>query len=595
MGSSLQINYEGEAMSGFDDDTTTVDEKPVKGAGGKNLPERIADVPDRRSDSSPGRRMIGPPSTREEALALAQSVDVDFIEIDFDEDAAPQTGVLRQIPKELAVRYGFMPIRQRDDGHIVIAVSDPRSAQALEAEQMIRFRTSRQVDMVVALEQDILTAIETHYGFLEAQQALQNFGGQVSVVSPDEVLADQETLEREGQRADIIEFVDGTLLPSAVQMRASDIHFEPGDKSCRVRFRIDGRLRLITTVPVRMRDAVVSRIKILAQLDITERRAPQDGRIRIRLTDGREVDFRVAVAPTLHGEKVVLRVLDQSAQLIRLDKLGFSATELHTFLEAIRNPWGMVLVTGPTGSGKTTTLAAALHELNGEFDNIQTIEDPVEIPIPGISQTNVNVQAGMTFANALRAFLRMDPDIIMVGEIRDYETAEIAVKAAATGHLVLSTLHTNDAASTISRLMLMGIEPYVLSDGLNLIVAQRLVRRVCEKCSREEVEISPEHLMELGFSIEEIRDFSPTRPTGKNGRGPCRNCGGTGYKGRAAIYELLRVSPELKRAILQGADAEEIRRTAIQQGMRPLRRAGMDLVLSGVTSIDEVLRVTRNG
>jgi len=520
-------------------------------------------------------------------------LELDFIEIDVGEENAPQTDVLRQIPRKIAEKHQFFPIRQEKDGTFVIAVPNPRDPIVLEAEKYITFKLGRKVRFVVALHPDIQEAIKTHYGFLEDQEALKPFSGPVSVVSTDEEALNREELARKGQEADIIAFVDGTLLPSAVKLRASDIHFEPQEKSCRVRYRVDGRLRTVTTVPVSMRDAVISRIKILAQLDITERRIPQDGRIRIRMDDGREIDFRVATAPTLHGEKVVLRVLDQSTQLISLEKLGFSPDELRIFEIAIRNPWGLVLVTGPTGFGKTTTLAAALHKLNGEVDNIQTIEDPVEIPIPGISQTSINVQAGMTFATALRAFLRMDPDIIMVGEIRDFETAEIAIRAASTGHLVLSTLHTNDAASTISRLLRMGIEPDVLADMLNLIVAQRLVRRICDKCAKEPVTIDRDRLIDLGFTDQEVNESRLMKATGQNGRGKCRNCNGTGYKGRAGIYEMLEMKDPLRRIILRGAESSEFRQAAIKAGMKPLQRAGVELILSGITTFEEVLRVTR--
>lgn len=571
-------------MGEFDDDKTVVDGLPAGSRSG--LPARVA-------ERSPDVRVLDVPATRERALEVASSLDIDFIEIDVGEENEPETGVLRKIPREIAERYRFFPIRQDPDGTFVIAVPNPLDPIVLDVEQYVTFNLARKVRFVVALQPDIHEAISTHYGFLEDQEALKTFGGTVSVVSPDEVAPDRAELARKGQEADIIAFVDGTLLPSAVKLRASDIHFEPQEKNCRVRFRVDGRLRLITTVPVSMRDAVISRIKILASLDITERRSPQDGRIRIRMDDGREIDFRVATAPTLHGEKVVLRVLDQSTQLITLEKLGFSPEELEIFRAAIRSSWGMVLVTGPTGSGKTTTLAAALHELNGMVDNIQTIEDPVEIPIPGISQTSINVQAGMTFANGLRAFLRMDPDIIMVGEIRDFETAEIAVRAASTGHLVLSTLHTNDAAATISRLLRMGIEPFILADMLNLVVAQRLVRRVCDKCTKEPLVIERARLLDLGFTEQEIDDSRLMRATGQNGRGKCRNCNGSGYKGRAGLYEMLQMTDPLRQIILRGADSTEIRRAAIKAGMKPLKRAGVELILSGVTTFEEVLRVTR--
>jgi type IV pilus assembly protein PilB len=454
---------------------------------------------------SPERRVTGLPISRDAAIEVASQMGLEFVEIDVTEEGAPQTDVLRQVPRDVAEQFNFIPLRKKENGTVVIAVPNPKDPLAMEAEQAVRFRLGRAVEIVVAEQVAITQAIEDNYGFLDAQTAMKQFGtARVSVLGSDLETVDEASLEEAGQKSEIIDFVDGQLLPNAVLRRASDIHFEPEEKGCRVRFRIDGRLQTIVTVPLRMRNAVVSRIKILAQLDITERRAPQDGRIRIRMQDGREVDFRVSILPSMHGEKVVLRVLDQSTNSLTLNDLGFSSEELEVVLAAIRNPWGIVLLTGPTGSGKTTTLAAALAEINDERDNIVTIENPIEIPIPGITQTAVDRSGGLTFANALRAFLRMDPDVIMLGEIRDYETAEIAVKAAATGHLLLSTLHANDAPSTISRLTGMGLEPALLAQMMTLVISQRLVRRVCTKCTKEPDPTSPEALQQLGFELSEI-------------------------------------------------------------------------------------------
>jgi len=372
-------------------------------------------------------------------------------------------------------------------------------------------------------------------------------------------------------------------------MRASDVHIDPQEKACVVRFRIDGALREVITFPVRMREAVVSRIKILSNLDITERRLPQDGRIRVNLNGNHEVDFRVAIMPVLHGEKVTLRVLDQSSQRLELVQLGFSDKEMEAVQAALGAPHGMILCTGPTGSGKTTTLSAMLSHLNNGARNIMTIEDPVEIPIPGISQSSVNAQIQFSFAAALRGFLRSDPNVIMVGEIRDFETAEIAVKAALTGHLLLSTLHTNDAAAAIARLVFMGVEHYLLADSLRLVIAQRLVRRICDRCPTEADAVTPQELLTLGFAREDIIGLKPMRSVPSK---TCRNCQGSGYRGRQAIYEMIPMSAELKRAIQEHSSGTDLNALARKHGMRTLRQAGLALVRAGTTTVSSAMRVT---
>ncbi len=374
------------------------------------------------------------------------------------------------------------------------------------------------------------------------------------------------------------------IIIDAIKMRASDIHIEPYEKYVRVRYRIDGVLQNIMDLPSKIKGSLITRLKIMSHLDISERRLPQDGRIKMRIGE-KEVDFRVSTLPTIYGEKVVLRVLEKGNLQLDLTKLGFEEISLKFFLEALEHPYGMILVTGPTGSGKTTTLYSALMKLNTPEVNIMTAEDPVEYNFPGINQVHVREDIGLTFASALRSFLRQDPDIIMVGEIRDYETAEIAVKAALTGHLVLSTLHTNDAPSTITRLINMGIEPFLISSSVILVVAQRLVRKLCPKCKKEET-ISSEALLKIGVSKEKINGAKIYGPQG------CSECNNTGYRGRIALYEVMPITDTIKELIVTGATAEEIKKEAINAGMLTLRQSGIQKLLQGLTSVKEVLRVT---
>jgi type IV pilus assembly protein PilB len=374
-------------------------------------------------------------------------------------------------------------------------------------------------------------------------------------------------------------------LLSAIQKGASDIHVEPYEKSYRVRFRIDGVLHEEMSPPVKLKAALSSRLKIMAHLDIAERRLPQDGRIKLRVDADKEMDFRVSVLPTLFGEKIVLRLLDKGNLQLDMTKLGFEPDQLGDFKHAIESPYGMVLVTGPTGSGKTTTLYSALSELNTLTDNICTAEDPVEYNLPGINQVQMHEDIGLNFAAALRSFLRQDPDIIMIGEIRDFETAEIAIKAALTGHLVLSTLHTNDAPSTITRLLNMGVEPFLVTASVQLVQAQRLVRRICAAC-KQPMETPRDELKSLGAGDQEIETASCHRGVG------CQVCGGSGYKGRVALYEVMPFKDALKELVLQGAAAVEIKGEAIRQGMRTLRMSGVRKICEGVTSVDEIARIT---
>ena len=446
------------------------------------------------------------------------------------------------------------------------------------------------VEVVVAPETTINRAFDRYYDEnagqgTDYQAILESFEEDEVNVVGDEDRVDIDELEKSSKEAPVVRLVN-LVLVDAVKRGASDIHIEPYEKDFRIRYRIDGVLYEVMRPPQRLRNAITSRLKIMADLDIAERRLPQDGRIKLVMGKDREVDFRVSVLPTLHGEKVVMRILDKSALQLDLTKLGFLEEQLRHFRNAIHEPWGMVLVTGPTGSGKSTTLYSALMELNKTSENISTAEDPVEITVEGINQVQMQDSIGLNFAAALRSFLRQDPDIIMVGEIRDFETAEIAIKAALTGHLVLSTLHTNDAPSTINRLLNMGIEPFLVTSAVNLILAQRLVRRICPDC-RTESQALPQELLQLGIPESEAADFKVFKGAG------CRTCGDTGYKGRRAIYEVMPLTDELKEFVLQGYSAIELKREAVKLGMATLRTSGIAKIREGVTTIDEILRVTR--
>ena len=424
-----------------------------------------------------------------------------------------------------------------------------------------------------------------------ASQALENMPGlddpgDVEVLSEFEEIS-AETLAKQGEEAPVIKLVN-VILMSAIQKGASDIHVEPYEKELRVRYRIDGLLYNIMQPPMKFRDAITSRIKIMSKLDIAEKRLPQDGRIKIRFQDqgvNRDIDFRVSCLPTLFGEKIVMRLLDKEKLMLDMTKLGFEVESLAKFETAISKPWGMVLVTGPTGSGKTNTLYSSISRINTTETNIMTAEDPVEFNLMGVNQVQVRENIGLNFAAALRSFLRQDPNTILVGEIRDFETAEIAVKAALTGHLVLSTLHTNDAPSTVNRLMNMGIEPFLVASSLNLVCAQRLVRRICKNCS-EPHPAPPEALMQAGFSAEDAGTVVPNKGKG------CEKCNNTGYKGRVGLYEVMEITEELRELILVGASGLELRRKAVEEGMITLRGSGLLKVKQGVTTVEEVVRET---
>jgi type IV pilus assembly protein PilB len=486
--------------------------------------------------------------------------------------------VLNVVPHTLVMKHHLVPT-SLNRSTLTIAMADPSNIMAINE---VKFLTGYDVKVAVAAPTAIGHAIEkyydshTDYGDVLSKLDAEN----VELVRSDDDI-DLQELERATEEAPVVRLVNA-LLTDAIRKRASDIHIEPYEKMLRVRFRIDGVLYEIMQPPLRLKNAITSRIKVMAQLDIAERRLPQDGRIKMKLSGGKEMDFRVSVLPTLFGEKVVLRLLDKSNLQLDMTKLGFEERALHDFKDAIAKPYGMVLVTGPTGSGKTTTLYSALAELNKIGTNISTAEDPVEFNLVGINQVQMHDEIGLNFAAALRAFLRQDPDVIMVGEIRDFETAEIGVKAALTGHLVLSTLHTNDAPSTVNRLLNMGIEPFLVASSVNLIMAQRLARVICSSC-KEEAPVPAEVLHEFGWAGE---PFVPHRGGG------CTTCGGTAYKGRVALYEVMPMGDELREAVLSGATALDLKRTAAQCGMKTLRQSGLTKVAEGVTTLEEVLRVT---
>jgi type IV pilus assembly protein PilB len=459
-------------------------------------------------------------------------------------------------------------------------MSDPSNIFAIDD---LKFLTGYNVEVVVASEPALKEAIERYYSEKgpSYEELMQGFDdSEVAIVESDEG-ENVVDLERSASEAPVVKLVNLILL-DAIKKGASDIHVEPYEKDFRVRFRIDGVMYEAMRPPMKMRNAIVSRLKIMAELDISERRLPQDGRIKLKLGRGKEMDFRVSVCPTLFGEKVVLRLLDKSNLQLDMTRLGFEEQQLKDFLDAIDRPYGMVLVTGPTGSGKTTTLYSALSKLNEVSWNISTAEDPVEFNFFGINQVQMHEDIGLNFAAALRSFLRQDPDIIMVGEIRDFETAEIGVKAALTGHLVLSTLHTNDAPGTVSRLLNMGIEPFLVTASLNAIVAQRLCRKLCQECKRP-AQVEDQTLLDAGFAAEEIGSFQVFEPGG------CKTCNDRGYKGRVAVYEVMPLWDGLKELIIQGCSTAELKQEAIRLGFRTLRMSALHKVKIGMTSLAEAL------
>lgn len=492
--------------------------------------------------------------------------------------------VIKFVPFDVASKYQIFPI-SKNGATLTLAMTDPSNVFALDD---VKFMTGYDVVPVVASETAIKDAIARHYEQSDALQdvvdSMADFDdGNVDLVQAAEEDSDISQLKNAGEDAPVVKLVN-LILSEAIMRGASDIHLEPYEKDYRVRYRVDGVLYDIMQPPIRLKSALSSRVKIMAELDIAERRLPQDGRIKLRVKD-KSIDLRVSTLPTLFGEKIVMRILDQSNLNLDLSMLGFEEKAMKDFQSAINSPYGMVLVTGPTGSGKTTTLYSALSTVNKVDVNIMTAEDPVEYNLKGINQVHVRENIGLTFAAALKSFLRQDPDIVMVGEIRDYETGEIAVKAALTGHLVFSTLHTNDAPSTIQRMLNMGIEPFLISASVVLILAQRLARKICDECKEEE-NVPERALLDIGFPKEEIGSFKCYKGKG------CQACGDTGYKGRRALYEVMPMSENLKEMVLKGASAAELRKAAVEEGMKTLRMSGLTKIKEGITTMEEVLRVT---
>ncbi|MGD1214094.1 MAG: type IV-A pilus assembly ATPase PilB [Terriglobales bacterium] len=510
------------------------------------------------------------------------AINLSYFEID--------PAVVKLIPYETAKRYQILPL-SRVGASLTIAMVDPTNVFAMDD---IKFMTGFNIEPVVASESSIIDGIDKAYGTTkeeELEQVMQSMndageGTDIEVQAEEQELELRE-LEKAADEAPIVKLVN-LVLTDAVKRGASDIHMEPYEKEFRVRFRIDGVLQLIMNPPLKLKDAITSRLKIMAKLDISEKRLPQDGRIMLKMQIGgkkKQLDFRVSTLPTLWGEKIVLRLLDKENLRLDMTKLGFEQESLTKFEKAILKPYGMVLVTGPTGSGKTNTLYSSISRLNQIDTNIMTAEDPVEFQLGGVNQVQMKEQIGLNFAAALRAFLRQDPNIILVGEIRDFETAEIAIKAALTGHLVLSTLHTNGAPETITRLMNMGIEPFLVATSVHLICAQRLIRRICKDCA-EPVEMPVQALIDEGYTPEEAKTVQIMKGKG------CATCNKTGYKGRTGLYEVMEVDDEIKELVLVGASALELKKKAIERGMITLRRSGLIKVAQGWTTLEEVARET---
>ncbi len=491
--------------------------------------------------------------------------------------------IIKLVPKDVAEKHLVIPVN-RAGSSLIVAMCDPSNIYAVDD---LKFLTGYNIEAVVSSEPAVREAIEKYYA--EKGPSLEDI---VGGMDDDVELADGsspdgnvEELAKAADDAPVVKLVN-LILRDAITKGASDIHVEPYEKDFRVRFRIDGVLYEVMKPPMKLRNAITSRLKIMAQLDISERRLPQDGRIKIKLGGGKEMDFRVSVCPTLFGEKIVMRLLDKSNLQLDMTKLGFDPEPLKWFKEAIDRPYGMVLVTGPTGSGKTTTLYSALSALNDPTTNVNTAEDPVEFNFAGINQVQMHEDIGLNFAAALRSFLRQDPDTIMIGEIRDFETAEIGVKAALTGHLVLSTLHTNDAPGTVSRLLNMGIEPFMVTASLNLILAQRLCRRLCSVCKKQVENVDEQALIDAGIPADKLGSFTLYE------KGGCRECNDRGYRGRVAVYEVMPFWDGLKEIVINGASTAELKQEAVRLGMQTLRMAALGKVMAGVTTIEEAVSNT---
>lgn len=512
-------------------------------------------------------------------LTIAEKISYEFGEPIFDLAVYDSRLIVREgLDEKLFTKYRILPIFRRHN-QLYIAISNPTNIEAIDA---IRFNSKLNIEVVIVEHDKLERLIEQNFTEDSTFDFDEDFDLEISDASTQ---TQEDDDEPQGDEAPIVKYIN-KLLVDAIRMGASDLHFEPYEKSYRVRYRIDGVLRQIANPPLQLATRLASRLKVMSQMDISEKRIPQDGRIKLKLSKNKAIDFRVNSLPTLFGEKIVLRILDPSSAMLGIDALGYEPEQKELFMEALDKPQGMLLITGPTGSGKTVSLYTGLNILNREDTNISTAEDPVEINLEGINQVNVNPKVGLTFAAALKSFLRQDPDIVMVGEIRDLETAEIAIKAAQTGHMVMSTLHTNSAPETLTRLRNMGVPSFNIATSVNLVIAQRLARRLCQKC-KAPVEIPRQSLLELGFTEEDLNqpEFQLYQPVG------CPECR-EGYKGRVGVYEVMKVTPEISRIIMEDGNALQIAAASAKSGFNNLRRSGLIKVMQGVTSLQEVNRVT---
>ena len=513
-------------------------------------------------------------------LLIAETISVEFAEPVFDISTYDASLIIREdIDEKLITRYRVLPIFKHANV-LFVATSNPTNIEAVDA---IRFSSKMNTETIIVEHHKLEKLIEQNFAEESTFDFDDDFDLDITIDTPDKNADEDE--DEKGEEAPIVKYIN-KLLVDVIRMGASDLHFEPYEKVYRVRYRVDGVLRQIATPPLQLANRLASRLKVMSQMDISEKRVPQDGRIKLKLSKNKAIDFRVNSLPTLFGEKLVLRILDPSSAMLGIDALGYEPAQKKLFMDALDKPQGMLLITGPTGSGKTVSLYTGLNILNREDTNISTAEDPVEINLEGVNQVNVNNKVGLTFAAALKSFLRQDPDIVMVGEIRDLETAEIAIKAAQTGHMVLSTLHTNSAPETLTRLRNMGVPSFNIATSVNLVIAQRLARRLCSQC-KEAVEVPEQSLLEMGFTEEDIvnPEFQIYQPVG------CSECR-DGYKGRVGIYEVMKVTPEISRLIMEDGNAIQIADAADQAGFNNLRRSGLMKVMQGVTSLQEVNRVT---
>ena len=544
----------------------------------------------KKNDVGIGSAIISLGYLSEEEMAQALSRQLGYPYINLDQfEVYPD--VISLIPVEIAKKYLIMPIH-RIRSFLTLAMVDPTDLGIIED---VRFRTGLSIQPVIASESGIMSAISKYYGSSDALRVKQIVDeieqaedATVNIIEEDEEDYDIEELVHSTEEAPIITLVN-TIFIDSIKKGASDVHFEPYEKNFRVRYRLDGTLHEMMNLALKFKNPVTSRVKILSNMDIAEKRLPQDGRIKMRVKlengDKKEVDMRVSSVPAVFGEKVVVRILDKAMLQLDMTKLGMEQESLDLFKRMIVRPWGIILVTGPTGSGKTNTLYSGISNLNSMEKNIMTAEDPVEFYMPGINQVNIRDAIGLNFATSLRSFLRQDPDIMLVGEMRDFETVDIAIKAALTGHLVFSTVHTNDAASTILRLVNMDVEPFLIADSVVLVVAQRLVRRLCSEC-RTRHNLTPEALMDIGFTKEESAKVKVYKPAG------CNECHNTGYKGRVGLFEVMEVTDDIKDLILSRAQSKEIKKKSMENGMTTLRRSGLKKIMEGITSVEEVLRET---